>query len=370
MKLKLVKKPFLSALRKIQCVAEKNPIVPSTANVLIEAKNESLILEATNFEMGIIVVCSAKVNKTGKVVVDARKIYEIIKELPEGEVSVEKKDTGWLEIKQKEKIVFNLAGQTEEDFKKVEIEEGIKLYEIEAEGVGELIKKTVYATSSDRTREALRGVLMEKEGAVLRMVATDGHRLALAEKSVLGGEGIEKAGKVILPEKGAKEIRDLSEEKGEGKIEIGIGGKSVVVKGEGVTLLVRLIDGEFPDYKKVIPQNNDKQIMIKVGEIIESLRRVTLLAEEETREIIFNVKENKMVVSSRKTGQGEAREEREVEYEGEEVEFGVNSRYIVDALSAMGGEKAIIEVSDGKTPILLREEGTEKTIAVIMPMIL
>jgi DNA polymerase-3 subunit beta len=370
MKLKLTKKPFLSALRKIQGVTEKNPIVPSTSNVLIEAKNEFIVLEATNFEVGIIVKCNATVNKTGRVVVDARKIYEIIKELPEGAISVEKKDTGWLEIKQKEKIVFNLAGQTEEDFKKVEIEEGIKLYEIGARGVGELIRKTVYATSGDRTREALRGVLMEKEGDVLRMVATDGHRMALAEKRVLGGEGIETAGKVILPERGAKEIRDLSEEKGDGKIEIGIGEKSVVVRGEGETLMVRLIDGEFPDYKKVIPQKNDKRITIKTGEITESLKRVTLLAEEETREIIVNVKENKMVVSSRKTGQGEAREEREVEYEGEEVEFGVNSRYIIDALSALGGEKATIEVSDGKTPILLREEGTEKTIAVIMPMIL
>ena len=370
MKLKLIKKTFLSSLRKIQGVAEKNPVVSSTSNVLIEAKKDAIVLEATNFEVGIIVMCNAEVKETGKVVVDARKVYEIIKELPEGEVSVEKKDSGWLEIKQKEKIVFNLAGQAEEDFKKVEIEEGIKLYEIGAKGVGELIKKTVYATSGDRTREALRGVLMEKEGAVLRMVATDGHRMALAEKSVLGGEGIETAGKVILPEKGAKEIRDLSEEEGEGKIEIGIGEKSVVVKGGGETLLVRLIDGEFPDYKKVIPQNNEKRIIIKTGETKESLRRVTLLAEEETREIIFNVKENKMVVSSRKTGQGEAREEREVEYEGEEVEFGVNSRYIVDALSVMGGEKATIEVSDGKTPILLREEGTEKTIAVIMPMIL
>jgi len=120
----------------------------------------------------------------------------------------------------------------------------------------------------------------------------------------------------------------------------------------------------------VIPQNNDKRILVKTRELTESLRRVTLLAEEETREVIFNVKKNSLVVSSRKMGQGEAREERGVEYEGEEVEFGVNSRYVIDALSAMGGEKAAIEVLDGKTPILLRAEGEEKKIAVIMPMIL
>ena len=365
------KKPFLNELRKIQEITEKNPIIPIASCVQIEAKKKSLIISATNFEVGLIIEQKAKVEREGKIVIDARKVYEIIKEMPEGDICLNKKDTGWIEISHNHKIVFNVPGLSEEEFPPIETEEKIKFLNINAKNVFELIKGTIYATSEDKTRDSLRGILVEKQKKGIRMVATDGHRLALADRVFLMDEEQVIQKSVIIPKRGAREIKRLIEEKEkEESVKIGVGDKSLVIKGEEETIVIRLIEGEFPNYKKVIPTNNKNHVVIKTRELEGSLRRVALLAEEETKSVRFTIGSGIITISAKSIGLGDAREERPTEYIGEEIEFGLNSKYILDVLNTIEGEEVEMEILDGKTPVLIKEKGKECTIAVIMPMIL
>jgi len=362
---------IIRCLKKIQSITERSSITPITENTLIEAKKKTIVISATNFEVGIVASCEAKVHKEGKILVDARKTYEILKEMPEGEIGIIQKDSGWVEISSGKKIVFNLTGLLAEEFPLVEIEGKIKLLEINAKNIYELIKNTIYATSDDKTRETLGGILVEKQKKGLRMVATDGHRLALADRAFEDDEDQAIQRSVIIPQRGAKEVKRMIEEMGKkNKIKIGLGEKSVVVKGKEETIVVRLIEGEFPNYKKVIPLNNQNRVVMRRDELMESLRRVALVTEEETRAVRFEVKSGGLTILSKKVGLGDAREEKGVSYSGEDIEVGLNSKYVLDILNATEGEEVVLEMLDGKTPVLVKGKGDDQTIAVIMPMIL
>lgn len=365
------RKNIINSLKKIQAVAEKNPIIPIASNMLIEAKKKAVVLSATNFEVGIIIKHSAEVNEEGRIVVDARKIYEIVKEMPDGKIYIVKKGQGRIEISYDSKIVFKIDGLSEEEFPQIEIDSKINFAEINKKNIYELIKNTIYATSDDKTRDTLRGILVEKQRKGLRMVATDGHRLALADRIFSGGEETAIKRSVLVPRKGAIEINRLIEELGkEEKIKIGFGEKSMVVKGKEETVVIRLIEGEFPNYKKAIPLNNKNKVFIKTKDLIESLRRVALIIDEEIRAVKMNIKEGVLIFSSKKAGFGEAREEKEIKYSGEEIEVGLNSRYVLDVLNTIEGEEVYLEILDGKTPILIKERDKDYNIAVIMPMII
>lgn len=371
MNFSVTKENIIRCLKRIQGVTERSSITPITANALIEAKKGKIIVSATNFEVGIVTSCEANVLGEGKILVDARKIYEILKEMPEGEIGVNQKDAGWVEIKSGRKIVFNITGLLAEEFPPVETEGKMRFSEINANNIYELIKNTIYATSDDKTRETLGGILVEKQKKGLRMVATDGHRLAVADRAFTGEEDKAIQRSVIIPQRGAKEVKRLIEEgEKEKRIKIGLGEKSVVVKGKEETIVVRLIEGEFPNYKKVIPLNNHNRVVMRKDDLLESLRRVALVTEEETRAVRFEVKSGGITISSKKVGLGDAREEKGVSYSGEDLEIGVNSKYIMEVLGTIGAEEVVLEMMDGKTPVLVKGKGEDQTIAVIMPMIL
>jgi DNA polymerase-3 subunit beta len=291
--------------------------------------------------------------------------------MPDGEIAIERKDDGWITMRYGKNIRFNLAVLSDEKIPPLKVDEKVRYGEIEAGVLSDLIKRAIYAVSDDRTRDVLRGILIEGEKNKVRMVATDGHRLALVEKDGVFGNYAELNKGTIVPKKGAREIRRLSQElKNDAVVKVGFSDKNITLTEGGETLIVRLIEGEFPDYTIAIPKENTKHITVKIKSFIETLKRVTLLAEEETRVVKFLCKDGVMIISSKKLGVGEATEEMEADYRGVEVEFGLNSRYVLDVLATMEGEDVVLEVKDGQTPILLREKGQENTLAIIMPMML
>ena len=362
---------LLNSLKKIQGIVEKNPVIPIASNLLLEAKKETLIFRATNFEVSIILENNMPVTKEGEIIIDAQKFFEIVREMPDGEIAITRKDDGWLEIKHGARILFNLAVLSEEQYPPVKPDKTVQFVEIGARHLSELIQKTVYACSDDRTRDVLRGILLEKNNSILRMVATDGHRLALAERAILKDDSVTIERGTIIPKKGAKEIRRLAQELDEkDTVEVGFGKKNITVRKGEETLIIRLIEGDFPDYTRVIPQNNTKKILVKERELIDSLKRVILITEEETRAVKFLAKKGLLTILSKKIGTGDVREDVEVDYEGEEIEFGLNSRYVLDVLSALEGEKISLEVENSSTPVLIKEFDHEDVMAVVMPMML
>jgi len=371
LKFNIDKENFINCLRKVQTISEKNPVNPIMSNLLLEAGEKGVVIKATNFEVGIITGCDANVREGGSSVIDAKKIYEIFKEMPKGDIWLEKKDSGWIEIKHENNILFNIAGLVDVEFPKIEIDEEMEFSEVYAKGILELIVGTIYATSQDRTRDVLRGIKLEKRGEEILMVATDGHRLALAERKILKEERLEIKKGVIIPESGAKEIKRLTEEQGEGrKLKIGIGKKSVVVKTKEEKMVVRLIEGEFPDYSRVIPKGNKNRVVFGKRELVESLRRVELVADEETRIVKMQFGGGNLEVSSKRMGLGDAKEDIQIDYGGESIELGLNGRYILDILNVIGEDKVVWEIKDGKSPVLIKGEGVENVIAVIMPVAL
>lgn len=371
MKFSIEKQSLLESLRKFQGVIEKNPVIPIASNLLLEARDNEITMSATNFEVAIIIKKSLPITENGDIVVDGQKFFDIIREMPDGEISLERKDTGWIEIKQGKKIIFNLAVLSDEKVPPVKVDEKVRYETVNAAVLSELIKKTIYAVSDDRTRDVLRGILVEKDKNILRMIATDGHRLALAESDCLASEGADVKKGTIVPKRGAKEVRRLAQELQEEELlKIGFGEKNLIITDRGTLLMVRLIEGEFPDYRVAIPKDNTIKITAKIREFIDSLKRVTLLTEEETKVVKFFCKDGLMVMSSKKAGVGEAREECDVDCKADGIEFGLNSRYVLDVLNTMEGEEVVVEVKDSQTPILLKENGKETTVAVIMPMML
>lgn len=371
MKFSIDKQNLSESLKKFQGILEKNPVVPIASSLLFEAKDNELMISATNFEVGIIVRKNLPVMEKGTIVVDGQKFTEIVNQMPEGEMNIERKDDGWITIRHGKNIQFNLAVLSDEKIPPIKVDEKVRYGEIEANLLSELIKRTIYAVSDDRTRDVLRGILIEGEKNKVRMVATDGHRLAIVEKDGIFAKSVELKKGTIVPKKGAKEIRRLAQElKNDAVIKIGFSDKNVTITEGGETLIVRLIEGEFPDYRIAIPKDNTIQINVKIKSFIDTLKRVTLLAEEETKVVKFFCKDGVMIISSKKLGVGEATEELEVGCKEDAVEFGLNSRYVLDVLNTMEGEDVLIEVKDGQTPILLKEKGQENTLAIIMPMML
>jgi len=364
------KRNLLKCLGKIQGITEKNPILPMTSNVLIEAKKKEVSISATNFEVGIVLKLEANVVKEGKVVIDAKKSYEIIKEMPEGIICITTEGSEWVKISYNDSVVFNIVGLLEEEFPAIEIEDKIKLFNIDAKKIHKMIKKTVYATSDDKTRDTLRGILVERKKGGIRMVATDGHRLSMSDMEFRDDEGkiIQKS--VIIPKKGAREIKRLIEEQEGKKVGVGLGERSIVIKAKDEMMVVRLIEGEFPNYKKVIPIDNKNRMTIKKESLMESIRRVLLVAEEETRTIKFAVEKEWLTMTSRREGTGDVKESLRVDYQGENMDIGLNGRYIIDAIDVIDGEEVTMEVKDEKTPVLIKEKNKEDTIVVIMPMVL
>jgi DNA polymerase-3 subunit beta len=371
MKFSIDKQSLSESLKKFQGILEKNAVVPIASSLLFEAKENELMISATNFEVGIIVRKNLPVMEKGTIVVDGQKFTEIVNQMPEGEILLERKDDGWITIRHGKNIQFNLAVLSDEKIPPIKIDEKVRYGEIEAGLLSELIKRTMYAVSDDRTRDVLRGILIEGEKSKVRMVATDGHRLALVEKDGVFGKSAELKKGTIVPKKGAREIRRLAQElKNDAVVKVGFSDKIITITEGGETLIVRLIEGEFPDYRIAIPKDNTIQIVVKIRSFIDTLKRVTLLAEEETRVVKFHCRDGVMIISSKKIGVGEATEELEAEYKGDAVEFGLNSRYVLDVLNTLEGEDVVIEVKDGQTPIVFKEKGQETILSIIMPMML
>jgi len=244
-------------------------------------------------------------------------------------------------------------------------EEG-KLSTIPGKVIREMIERTIFSVSTDETRHSLNGVFVEESnGGKARMVATDGHRLAIIEREI-GSLGLEKG--VIVPRKGVAELKKLLEEE-EGAVAIGFRENLwLVVKGN-VELFMRLIDGDFPDYTKVIPKDNPNIVKIAREGLLRALRRVSILSSERYKGIKMELKEGRILISASNPDLGEAVEEIESSYQGKPLVIGFNARYLMDVLTILGTAEDIeIEFKDEVSPSIVRQTGDKEYLYVIMPM--
>ena len=373
MEFKISQEEFVKGLSRTQSVVEKKGTMPILLNVLIEAQESSIFITATDLEIGIRGKYPAEILKSGKTTLSAKKIYEVIKELPENHVSLRVKENHWVEIKSG-KSTFNIMGISADSFPSLPTYEEEGFLEVETEIFKEMVEKTIFAVSADESRYNLTGVFFirkEKDSPKeFRMVATDGYRLSLIDRS-LGEEmkGLENG--IILPKKGLVEMNKILEEAGkEGvkKIGISLKGNNFILKKDPVILIMRLLDAEFPDYRQVIPSASKRQIKMKRNEIQDSLRRVSILSSEKTRGVKFQFNDDFLELSSYNPEFGEAKEELSVEYKGENLVVGFNSRFVMEVLNNLRSEEVVFEIEDNVSPAIIRPSDDERHTCVIMPM--
>ncbi|NIQ93037.1 MAG: DNA polymerase III subunit beta [Desulfuromonadales bacterium] len=361
---------FFKALARVQGIVEKRNTIPILSNVLIEADNNTISLVATDLEVGMKATYPATVTKPGKITVSAKKLFEIIKELPAAEVDFKAKDNSWIEIRCG-KALFNIVGLSPEEFPYFPDSEELSFLPLDGDNLKNMIDKTSFAISTDETKYNLNGIFFkyadEDETPLLRLVATDGHRLALIQEKVDRADFPQLAKGVILPRKGVLELKKLIDESDE-PLNIGFLENNAVIKKDQTVVVMRLVDGEFPDYNRVIPQTRDQVAILDRDGFLHALKRMSILSSERSRGIKLTFKDGTLEISSSNPDLGEAREEMEIDYQGPEVAIGFNSRYLIDIMQAVHEEKIAITFKDNLSPSLIEIPQQDEFMAVVMPM--
>ena len=367
------KKEFLKGLSLIQGITGRKTTLPILSHILMELDKDSLFLAGTDLETGIREELTAKVHQTGKASVSAKKIYEIVRELPEETIHIQKKENHWITL-QCGKTVFNLAGLDPDEFPSLPAYQDGNFSTISTRLLIEMIEKTVFAASNEESRYHLNGIFFlesKQEGkGRLRMVATDGHRLSLIEREEQSIRGIEKG--IIIPKKGILEIKKIMEDKdGEEMVDIYFDQNHGFLKIGRSLMVIRLIDGEFPEYEQVIPKENDKKIVLDKAKVYGSLRRVSTMASERVEGIKISLKKDSLEFSSYNQDFGDAKEELGVGYEGPPLEIGFNAKYLMEALNVMDTDEVLMELKDEGSPGMIKPLSSKETpdqICIVMPM--
>jgi DNA polymerase-3 subunit beta len=367
------KREFLKGLALMQSVAGRRTTLPILSHILLEGEKDFLSLTGTDLETGIREELTAKIHQGGKASVSAKKVFEIVKELPEEIIHIKKKENQWITI-QCGKSVFNLAGLDPEEFPSLPTYSDESFSQVSPPLIKDMIEKTVFAASNEESRYHLNGILISQskkgEREILRMVATDGHRLSLLDRESQMIRGIEKG--IIIPKKGVLEIKKIMGDRDGGEeMRVYFDQSHGFFKIGKSLMVIRLIDGEFPEYEQVIPKGNDKRVLMEKGKMYASLRRVSTMASERVEGIKFSVKKNFIELSSYHQDFGDAKEEVEVSYEGPSLEIGFNARYLMEALSVMDMEDVVMELKDEGSPGIIRPQSvTEPSnqLCIVMPM--
>ena len=373
MELKIGAQELARALGRLQGIVEKKSTMPILSHVLLEAKKGNVLhVSATDLDLSVSSEHPCEVAKEGALAVPAKHLFEIVRSLPEQEVTLKKAGNNYLEVRSGPSE-FRIVGLPAEDFPALPKFEKVPFVDVVPAEFLEQIDRTSFAASTDETRYNLNGVYFEPKGPVLCMVATDGHRLALSEKPLAGDYALKRG--VILPRKGLHELKkllgesvDAAAEKPETKL--GFAENSAIYRRPGVVLAMRLIEGMFPDYKQVIPKQGEKIVKVGRQRLLETLRRVSILASDKSHAVKLELAPGVLRVLSQNPDLGDAKEEVPVDYAGEPLKIGFNARYITDVASVLKSDDVQLELADDLSPGVLRGAGPEDAgyTAVVMPM--
>lgn len=369
MQFTIAREELLRGLARAQSVIEKKSTLPILSNVLIEARGETITIVATDLEVGVRSLCEAAVEEEGAVTVNAKKLFEICKELDNIEITLKVLSNDWVNITSGA-YTSRLVGLAADDYPTLPDTEPDAKFTINGAVIAEMIDKTQFAISTNETRYYLNGVYFlageEDEKPFVRMVATDGHRLSMCSKELPEGSDFVVDG-IIIPRKGIAELRKLLAET-DGDISLGIKERTIIAKRADVELIIRLIDGEYPDYRQVVPQGNDKVATCAHDALTRATRRVAIMATELNKGVKFSLERGTVEISCNNPNLGTAEEKVEANYEGPAIQIGFNARYILDVLGVVTSEDVVMEFNDGLSPCVMRMPSDAGFLAVIMPM--
>ena len=374
MKLRIERDELLTGLQRVQGVVEKRNTMPILSNILLEARPDGVNIIATDLEIGMRGLYKAAVTQTGSVTLSARKLYEILKELREGEIELTVADNNWTTI-QAGKSQFKIVGLPSQDYPALPSIEREGLTPLTGVGFGDLIRKTLFAVGDNDARYILNGLLVTlttiEKKTMLRLVGTDGHRLAVAEQEVTeaSAKDAPREIKAIIPKKAAFEMRRLLEEE-DGEPLIGFTKNLMIFRKSGLLLTSRLMEGTYPNYQQVVPKDKEveKRVTVDRAELEGALRRVAVLSRDKTHAVRVTFAPGRITLFSSNPDFGEATEELRARYEGQTLVTGFNARYLLDVLAVVDGDGVTLQMEAPLSPCLIRDPESPGFASVVMPV--
>ena len=352
---------LLKGIQNVQSVINTKSALPILANILIDAMDDSIILTTTDLDIGIISTLPLKPNMTGSITIPAKKFFDIIKELPEGEVTLLLKKNNLVHIETLN-CLFKIMGIPKDEYPQLPEFKNKDTLVLPQKKLKEMFSMTSFAVSHDETRYVLNGILFIIKPAYLRLVATDGRRLAVAEFKTQLPKALER--KFIIPTKTISELARLLQDEGDIKIFLG---ETQVAFDLGATKIVsRLIEGEFPNYEQVIPKEHKDKLGVSKEKFLAALRRVALFTNQDSMAVRIDLGKDKIVLSKSTPYIGEVREELEADYKGKEFSVGFNPAYIIDLLKNLREETVSFELTDPEKPGTIRSG--DEYVYVVLPM--
>ena len=367
MELVVRKNDLLRELQLFQGIVERKNTIPILANVLMEAKGDTVRFLATDLEVGLRSTCKATVTKPGALTLPAKKFYEIVKSLPDTDIRIAE-DKGGVKIAA-DRFESRMQTLPREDFPTLPESTNASAPALSRASVKEMVAKTQFAITGEDTRYFLNGALFVLKPEEMNLVATDGHRLALVtvgrDQATTNGE----ENKAILPKKTLGELGRLLAE-GEGDITYERGENHLFFTAGDRLLISRMIDGQFPAYERVIPKGNDKHIDFERDRLTNAVKRVALMSNERSRAVKFQIEKGKVDVTSSSPDLGEAKETLPVEYSGAPMQICFNAQYVLDFLSAVATDAVSLELKDEVSQAVMKPVGADgyDYTYVIMPM--
>ena len=366
MEFRIAAEELKKALYRAQGIVERKPNMPILANVLVNATKTGITVTAFDLDVGIVSEHNAEVMKTGSMTLSAKMLFDITANLPEPMVTIKKLPNHYAEMTCGT-ATYRIVGMGAEEFPQLPKEGNAPWVQMSGNTLLEMIKKTSFAISTDETRYNLNGVFFEpKEGGHVRMVATDGHRLCLIERELPGDFKL-KSG-VIVPRKGLFELKRLLEEAPEAAVSLGFAESSALFKKPGLSMVMRLIDGQFPEYQRVIPKEGEKKVSVSRVRLFESLKRIALLSAEKSNAVKLTLSDNLLRITAQNPDLGEAKEDLEIAFKGNTITVGFNARYLLDVLSVMENDEVLLELGDEHSPGVVHAPNDASYTAVVMPM--
>jgi DNA polymerase-3 subunit beta len=367
MEIRINRDVLYNGVHKVQGIAETKGAMPILAHLLLTAEKGGISIQATDLEIGMRGFYPANVIAVGGVALNAKKLFDILRELPEEEVHLTKEENHWVSLKCG-KSKFRLPGLPPEEFPTFPDYGKEPIMEFSGAMLREMIRKTQFAASPDETRQALSGLLLESADGRACMVGTDGHRLAFISRPLLKSETEKgQTHSFLLPRKTLTELLKLVED-AETTFAFSVKDNHLAfLRGRDV-IVSRKIEGKFPNYRQVIPKDNTVRVTVKKETLLHALRRVSLLADEKSKMVRFEMREGSLTLASDGTEQGDATEELTVSYKGEDVSIGLNARYLLDILNVVEQDEVSLNLKDQNHSCLVTVESDKDYLGIVMPM--
>jgi len=360
-KFRVTKEKILDGLQRVQNVVSTRTTLPILSNVLVQAGNDGLKLTTTDLDMAIRCTVEAEVSKVGATTLPARKLFLILKEVGGADIEVEIDERNAASIRSGSSF-YKIMGLPEEEFPKFPSVEGGKSLKIEQSVLRDMLKKTAYAASNDETRYVLNGVYMSFKGSKLTVVATDGRRLALVERDLEVAKGAEA--ELILPTKVVGELQRLLGDKGDAKLSIGE--NQIIVELDGTTLVSKLIEGTYPNFRQVIPAEAKERVQLERELFLAALHRASILVSEKSQSVKLNFAKNNLTITATTPEVGEAKETMAINYKGKDITIAFNPQYLMDPLRNLDADEVFMELTDELSPGVVKV--SEPFLYVLMPM--